>query len=242
MSHNKGYNMYTFLINRILKNPAIPCSPLLISYILATLPFTLNFLFGFSLLTIILWIPVLLFWIFKILPRNHLSLIFMCGALNAFLYCSTTSHHISELTNLKKAYISLQGTVTNVHYPNEILQWNVKTPQYIIKSEKIFTKNEILKQKKSNRLSSTRFGMFLSFVFTLLTKDFFDMLINCIVLLCFCLFLAVREPSLFPFWLGVSSLFPVLSNTISNSISDILSNALSKPLSNTLSNTLLNAL
>ncbi|MCH2204625.1 MAG: ComEC/Rec2 family competence protein [Lentisphaerales bacterium] len=66
----------------------------------------------------------------------------MCGALNAFLYCSTTSHHISELTNLKKAYISLQGTVTNVHYPNEILQWNVKTPQYIIKSEKIFTKNE----------------------------------------------------------------------------------------------------
>lgn len=139
--------MITFIKSRILQNPAIPCLPLLIIYILSILPLTLNYLFNISFITLILWIPVFAFFKMKLIPLNHLVIIISVGLISSYLNCTSHKDHISNFVGSSKTYLTVKGTITNVHFPNKILQWNAKTPKFILEITEISLKNETERAK-----------------------------------------------------------------------------------------------
>ena len=159
--------MITFIKSRILQNPAIPCLPLLIIYILSILPLTLNYLFNISFITLILWIPVFAFFKMKLIPLNHLVIIISVGLISSYLNCTSHKDHISNFVGSSKTYLTVKGTITNVHFPNKILQWNAKTPKFILEITEISLKNEterakgrVFSSKFERKLSVWRFSYF----------------------------------------------------------------------------------
>ena len=139
--------MITYIKSKILQNPAIPCLPLLIVYLLTILPFLLNYLYGLSYITLIFWLPVYLFYKFKYLPLSHILVLTFSGLIVSYQTCTSSDNHITQLTKQEKTYLSVKGTVSNVHYPNKILQWNVNSPQYIIRIDEILLKNTIFQSQ-----------------------------------------------------------------------------------------------
>lgn len=132
-----------------MNNPAIPCLSLFLSTGLLSLSLSLPYLTTASYLTTILAFPVIHIWK-QTKNGKWLIPLLTAGILFGFLNIGPSKQPYTSNQNF---YAKVRGTVTNVHFPDKTLQWNVDKTAFIIKTDEIFLNNRWQDFKTKIRLS-----------------------------------------------------------------------------------------
>lgn len=106
---------------------AVPCLPLMVCACLSAAPFLLSYTFQFSIyLTTASVIPVLFILLKSLKNYKRDVTIVTIAAVSALVATHIHKSHISIHEPVQRSYITVKGIVENVHYHDEVLNWEAQ--------------------------------------------------------------------------------------------------------------------